>query len=291
MSIFQIIFVSFAGEPGVGKSCSMAMLAMDWAEDDTATEPITKRTRLDSDSKASLKNFDFVFLIQLSKVDSNIPLEEVIIQQHSRLKSKNVPKEQISAVLQRKKVLLLFDGYDEYKKGTNEAIDDAITNTIGNCFVIVTSRPGDYMEQSDVDQMDGEIQITGLSKKNIKKCATGYLQSLLALQNDMEAAENACKNLIEQAKKTELDELLRIPILLLMVCVLYSNEQSLPDTKTGIVWAIIKMCMDRSTLRLLGKKSSQIENLDEMLFILGELSWLALQRKTKQLLISKVRIL
>ena len=280
-----------AGEPGVGKSCSMAMLAMDWAEDNTAAEPITKGTRLDSDSKASLKNFDFVFLIQLSKVNSNIPLEEVIIQQHSRLKSKNVPRDQIATVLQRKKVLLLFDGYDEYKKGTNSAIDDAITNTIGNCFVIVTSRPGDYMEKSDVDQLDGEIAITGLSKDNIKKCATGYLQSLLALQNDMGAAENACKNLIEQAKKAELDELLRIPIILLMVCVLYSNEQSLPDTKTGIVWAIIKMCMDRSTLRLLGKKSSQIENLDELLFILGELSWLALQRKTKQLLIKKVRLL
>ena len=51
------------------------------------------------------------------------------------------------------------------------------------------------------------------------------------------------------------------------------------------------MCMDQSTLRLLSKKSSQIENLDEMLFILGELSWLALQRDTKQLLISKMRIL
>ena len=269
----------------------MAMLAMDWAEDDTAAEPIPKRIRLDSDSEGSLKNFDFVFLIQLSKVDSNIPLEEVIIQQHSRLKSKNVPREKISAILQRKKVLLLLDGYDEYKKGTNTAIDNAITNTIGNCFVIVTSRPGDYMEKSDVEQMDGEIQITGLSKDNIKKCVTGYLQSLLAIQNDMGAAENACKNLTEQAKKAELDELLRIPIILLMVCVLYSNEQSLPDTKTDIVWAIIKMCIDRSTLRLFSKKSSQIENLDEMLFILGELSWLALQRKTKQLLIKKVRLL
>ena len=269
----------------------MAMLAMDWAEDDTAAEPIMKRTRLDSDSEASLKIFDFVFLIQLSKVDSNIPLEEVIIQQHSRLKSKTVPKEQISAVLQRKKVLLLFDGYDEYKKGTNEAIDDAITNTIGNCFVIVTSRPGDYMEKSGVGQLDGEIAITGFSKDNIKKCAAGYLQSLLAIQNDMGAAENACKNLIEQAKKAELDELLRIPIILLMVCVLYSNEQSLPDTKTGIVWAIIKMCMDRSTFKHLHKKWSDIENINEMLFILGELSWLALQKDTKQLLIKKVRLL
>ena len=198
---FKLFFLSFAGEPGVGKSCSMAMLAMDWAEDDTAAEPITKRTSLDSDSKASLKNFDFVFLIQLSKVDSNIPLEEVIIQQHSRLKSKNVPKEQISAVLQRKKVLLLFDGYDEFKKGTNEAIDDAITNTIGNCFVIVTSRPGDYMEQSDVNQMDGEIQITGLSYGNIKKCAAGYLQNLLALGACDKDVENARANLVIQAKK------------------------------------------------------------------------------------------
>ena len=269
----------------------MAMLAMDWAEDNTAAELITKGTRLDSDSKANLKNFDFVFLIQLNKVNSNIPLEEVIIQQHSRLKSKNVPRDQIATVLQREKVLLLFDGYDEYKKGTNTAIDDAITNTIGNCFVIVTSRPGDYMEKSDVEQMDGEIQITGLSEENIEKCATGYLQSLLAIQNDMGAAENACKNLVEQAREIGIYELLKIPIILLMVCVLYSNEQSLPDTQTGIVWEIIKMCMDQSTLRLLGKKSSQIENLDEMLFILGELSWLALQRKTKQLLISKVRIL
>ena len=268
----------------------MAMLAMDWAEDDTLAEPTVKKAKSDRSTECGLNAFDFVFLIQLSKVDSNIPLEEVIIKQHSRLKSKNVPRDQISTILQKKKVLLLFDGYDEYKKGTNSAIDDAITNTIGNCFVIITSRPGDYMDKVDVDQMDGVIQITGLSKENIEKCATGYLQSLLALDSDKKKVDNACMNLIEQARKVGIDELLRIPIILLMVCVLYSNEQSLPDTKTNIVWAIIKMCMDRSTLRLFGKKSGDIENIGEMLVILGELSWFALQRKTKQLLINKVRL-
>ena len=268
----------------------MAMLAMDWAEDDTVAEPFPKRAKSDSDidSKSSLKNFDFVFLIQLSKVDSNIPLEEVIIQQHSRLKSKNVLKEQLATILQKKKVLMLFDGYDEYKKGTNTAIDDAITNTIGNCFVIVTSRPGEYMDKSDVDQMDGVIQITGLSQENILKCATRYLQSLLASDADKKNTENACADLIKQAQYVGIDEILRIPIVLLMVCVLYSNEQSLPDTKTGIVWAIIKMCMDRSTLKHLDKRWNDLENIDQMLFILGELSWLALQRGTKQLLIKKV---
>ena len=247
---------------------------MDWAE---------------GDATAGLKDFDFVFLIQLSRVDSNIPLEDVIIQQHIRLKSKHVPKEQISAILQQKKVLLLFDGYDEYKKGTNTAIDDAITNTIGNCFVIVTSRPGDYMEKSDVDQMDGEIQITGLSEENIEKCAIGYLQSLLASCSDKKSCEIAYTQLIEKAREVGIDKLLRNPIIPLMVCVLYSNEQFLPDTTTSIVWAIIKMCIDRFTLKHLGKRSRDIENLDEMLFILGKLSWLALQRDTKQLLISKVR--
>ena len=269
----------------MGKSCSMAILAMDWAEDDTTAEPVLKKAKSDLDT--GVKNFDFVFLIQLSKVDGDVSLEEVIIQQHGRLKSKNVPKEQITAILQRKKVLLLFDGYDEYKKGTNTAINDAITNTIGNCFVIVTSRPGDYLDKSDVDQMDGEIQITGLSEENIVKCATGYLQSLLP--GDKKSAENACTNLLQQAQNAEIYELLRIPIILLMICVLFSNEQSLPSTKTGIVWEIIKMFMDRSTLKHMGMKWNNIPRINEMLFILGELSWLALLRNTKQLLIRKVR--
>ena len=50
--------------------------------------------------------------------------------------------------------------------------------------------------------------------------------------------------MIQLAGEVKIEELLRIPVILLMVCVLYSTKQSLPDTKTGIVWAIIKMCMD-----------------------------------------------
>ena len=43
----------------------MAMLAMDWAEDDTAGEPVAKRAKSVSETDFGLKNFDFVFLIQL----------------------------------------------------------------------------------------------------------------------------------------------------------------------------------------------------------------------------------
>ena len=40
------------------------------------------------------------------------------------------------------KTLLMLDGYDEYKPGTNKDIDDAIEKTVGSTVLILTSRPG-----------------------------------------------------------------------------------------------------------------------------------------------------
>ena len=120
----------------------MAMLAMDWAEGKAPSE---------------LRQFDFVFLIALKNVHKNIPLEEIILQQHGRMRSMGVSKEQIKSFIQNKKVLILLDGYDEYGKGTNTDIDNAITDSLGRCFLIVTSRPGDYMKKPDRDQMDREL--------------------------------------------------------------------------------------------------------------------------------------
>ena len=241
------------------------MLAMDWAEDKAPPE---------------LQQFDFVFLITLRDVDGNIPIEQLIIKQHRRMKARRVSAEKVKSILERTakcKVLLLFDGYDEYKKGTNTDIDDAISDTIGDCFVIVSSRPGDYMSKGDQDQMDGEIQIVGLSEESVEECAAKYLES-----------EERASNLLKQTERAEIKALLRIPIVLLMVCILYHENQSLPSSKTDIVWNVIVMCIDRSTIKHLGKKSSEIADLEEMLDILGQLSWESLQRNTKQLLIRKV---
>ena len=115
------------------------MLAMDWAEDKYPTV---------------LQQFDFVFLVALKNVNKNIPLEEIILYQHGRLRNMGVSKEQIKSFIQTKKVLILFDGYDEYRKGTNTDIDNTITDSLGSCFILVTSRPGDYMKKPDRDQMD-----------------------------------------------------------------------------------------------------------------------------------------
>ena len=134
-----------------------------------------------------------------------------------------------------------------------------------------------HMDKTDREQMDGEILIKGLSDESIREYATKYLGS-----------KEKCEDLLNKSRESGIDQLLRIPIILLMVCVLYFVTDDLPTSKTQIVWRIIKMCMDRSTLKNLGKVSSEIVELAEMLYVLGELSWLALQRDTKQLLIKKV---
>ena len=62
--------------------------------------------------------------------------------------------------------------YDEYKKGTNDDIDSAIEDTIGDCFLIRTSRDGDYISKETLDKMDGELELTGFNGESIKECIT-----------------------------------------------------------------------------------------------------------------------
>ena len=52
-----------------------------------------------------------------------------------------------------------------------------IESGIGNCFLIITSRPGDYLKREIRDQMDGEIIIEGFSEEKIVECSSKYLGS------------------------------------------------------------------------------------------------------------------
>ena len=55
-----------------------------------------------------------------------------------------------------------MDGYDEYEPGTNREVDKAIEITLGNCLLLLTSRPG-FLKKPLRDKMDEEIIIQGFS--------------------------------------------------------------------------------------------------------------------------------
>ena len=125
-----------------------------------------------------------MFIIRLRKVDKDTSLAQVIIDQHEELDGED--REYIEALLSRKtkqKVLLLLDGYDEYTAGTNKALDKAIESGIGNCFTILTSRPGTdsgdktYVSKEIRDKMDGEVRIEGFNEESKKRFCAEYFQS------------------------------------------------------------------------------------------------------------------
>ena len=223
--------------------------------------------------------FDLVFLIRLRYVKKGPLLAEIIKKQYEELEE--ISTEYIESILKGKtghRVLLMLDGYDEYKVGTNTDIDKAIRVKIGNCFLILTSRLGEYLKKDDRNGMDGEIVIEGFSKENIKVCSTNYLKS-----------HEKRDEMLRQAKETGIDVLLHIPIILVMTVVVFIQEESLPKTKTGIYETIFRLSMDRTTLKTFGCKSANISKISELLYALGELSWNALQSDVQQLLLKQVR--
>ena len=227
--------------------------------------------------------FHFVFLIQLRYVDKKSSLAQIIKSQHNLRKVNTKYIESILEGETNHKVLLLLDGYDEYKRGANKDIDEEIESKIGNCFLILTSRPGNdsgdrmFVSKKVRDRMDGEIVIEGFSPENIEKCSIQYLLS-----------EENCQIFLAQAEETELSSLLHVPIILLMSCTVFISNMSLPHSKTKLYGDIFDLIMDRTTLKTYGCKSSDIPHIAQLLSILGKLSWEALQKDTGQLLLNKV---
>ena len=229
-------------------------------------------------------------MIRLRKVDTDTSLAQVIIHQHEELDGED--REYVEALLSRKtkqKVLLLLDGYDEYTAGTNKALDRAIESGIGNCFTILTSRPGTdsgdktYMSQEIRDKMDGEVRIEGFNDDSKKRFCTEYFES-------EEESEELLNQAYEKLDKDRYNELLSTPIVLLMICVLYEEDRSLPDTRTKIYETVRELAMDRTTWKTFGCKSSQVKNITKMTCVLGKFAWEALKRDIQQLLLNKVNV-
>ena len=219
-------------------------------------------------------------MIQLKNIDSDLPLERFIIQQYE-LEDKGIAEDEIKKILDSSKCLLIFDGYHEYKKGTNSAIDAAISSQNGHSFVLITSRP-DHMDKKDKKKLDGEIQIEGLS---VDECINRYFGNVEVSQQGgtNEDPSPISEGFKKKAKKRGIYGLLKIPILLLMFSLLYIETGSLPERRTDIMWEVIQMYIKRAK-----EKGVPIENLDELLCHLGELSYDASQRDTHRLLIKKV---
>ena len=196
----------------------------------------------------------------------NSSIESIIIAQYSSLKANKVQPAEIKSIIEGdNKVLLLIDGHDEYKTGRNTDIDEAINKeSLWNCWMILTSRETEQIQ--DIKQyMDAEAGIQGFDRKNIRQYVTRSLGT--SEKND---------KLLKKAEKSGLHDwyrygMLVVPVLLNMICVLFNSNQTLPNTKTGIMQAIVDRCIDREAIRAKGQKA--VNSATRALYNLGKMAW------------------
>ena len=178
----------------------------------------------------------------------------------------------------------------------NKEIDKVLESGMGNCFIVITSRPG-YVSDEIRKTMDCEVTIEGLSVKNIKKCSKFYMDSKKKSTDMLKQAKAVgifkptdglfqklffSSSIIDQA-------LLRIPIMLLMTCFIYEENQSLPATRTDILKTLYVLLGQRFANKVSGKTGNKKEIHENTLSKLGKLAWDAL--KIDQLILPKVMLL
>ena len=251
---------SIVAAGGMGKSTAMKHLALSWA-DGSADE---------------LKRFDFIFHISLKNVHPVQPIENIIIEQHRGLSGNDVQPGEIKNIIEgnaNNNVLVILDGHDEYKNGTNAYIDKTITKEhLRNCCVILTSR-----ETKDLpairEYIDIEAEITGFDPERAEEYVTKYLGSQEKCDELMHVARESKIMHFDHDSEELVNEnfgILRIPILLHMICVLFLRRVSLPSTKTGILSTIVRRCPDWDEIRRTGRRTEK--DIEDALCRLGKLA-------------------
>ena len=256
----------------MGKTTALKHMAVSWSEG----------------SMKELAKFQFVFHISLKHVKDNSPIENIIISQHSGLDANKVKSEEIKTILEGQTnsictVLLLIDGYDEYKPGTNSDIDRAIKKrSLWNCRMILTSR-----ETEEVgiikEYMDAEFDMEGFDDKNIER----YITKTMTSKSDQLLEEAVANDLCLPDGKggyTYKFGFLMVPLLLNMICSLFLNNMALPRTKTGIIESVVNKIIDREAIRAKGQKA--LASANTALLQIGKLAWKGLT--SEKFIFSKV---
>ena len=180
-----------------------------------------------------LSEYTLVFIIAMHKIqDRNASLIDLIFQQvlseDSRV-SRNGLKSYTDS--HAEEIMLIFDGMDEDSSGTLKNTSSEITKILHNrklreSCVILTTRPEWVNSLGDQLKNYSQVKIHGYSPQNIDLYIQKYFQG--------DKQEGA--SLITEIKGNEIcRSLASTPVLLLMMCILWEDHQSLPATKTQLL--------------------------------------------------------
>ena len=275
------------GETGIGKSTFVKALALHWAklvdDKDVVNEVMaasskcggvkepsredhmgvgqaeSSETRKHDDSSESyidaLKKFQLVIVVPLKYVSECQTFREVLSWSLLIPKDQEYLTDGIFTYIcnNQEKVLLVFDGYDEYRTGsvaetqfgprsTSPICEIFRRNELRDCTFLVTtrsSRAGELLEFCP----DKHAEITGF----------GITDQLNFMARVLDSSSQACELMVFLSEKEVLD-LARVPLLNLFFCLLFRQEKEklikVDKRKTPLYQAIIRCILHHSKKRL-----------------------------------------
>ena len=255
------------GETGIGKTTFVKKMGLDWAElvdERTIGKHQDSRTRYGAESVSQgceessrnrmkreesvkvskdevnpLKRFELVLAINLKEVSKYSSFRDVVCRSNIFPEEDTAMAEQLISYIthNQEKVLLVFDGYDEYRCGTTSDIYKIFMGSkLRNCCVLITTRiskAGDLLGEFKAVR----AEITGFSEEDRE-----------AFMCKMLGGETEADQLVCHLYKEGLFELARVPLLLLFFCTLWKKGKvkSFPETKTKLYYTIVQYVLDHN---------------------------------------------
>ena len=242
------------GQTGIGKSTFVKKLLVDWVE-------VNKKT---GDEKAAvLKNFELVVAVNLKEVSKCQSLKDVIRFSNVFAKEDKYMTGGLVDYItnNQEKVLLIFDGYDEYRSGRYSEIFEIFSgNSLRNCCVLITTRISKADELRGGEDLHAEI--TGFSEVDRRDFMRRFL-------NSEEVSE--LEDLLYERK---LGELAKVPLLLLFFCTLWKKGQSkhFPKTKTKLYLDIIEFVLNHSHSKQSSPRYVEVASFKDILSEMGKVA-------------------
>ena len=253
------------GQTGIGKSTFVKKLLVDWIEVNEGNG---------DEQAAVLKNFELVVAVNLKEVSKCQSLVDVIRKSNVFAKEDKYMTEGLVDYISnnQEKVLLIFDGYDEYRMGCNSEIYEIFHgNSLRSCCVLITTRISKADELRGGEDLHAEI--TGFSLVDRKTFMRRFL-------NSKEVSE-----LEDHLDEKDLDQLAKVPLLLLFFCILWrkGKSKSFPKSKTKLYVDIVQFILNHSHSKQTADKTKtkQYVELKSFKEILSEIGKVALQSLLK----------
>ena len=216
------------GQTGIGKSTFVKKLLVDWVE-------VNKGAGIEQ--TAVLRNFELVVAVNLKEVSKCQSLKDVITLSNVFAKEDKYMTEGLLDHManNQEKILLIFDGYDEYRSGLDSEIYEIFRgNSLRSCCVLITTRISKADELRGGEDLLAEI--TGFSKVDGRDFMRRFLT-----HNEVFLLEG-------EINKRNLTELAKVPLLLLFFCLLRRKGESkhFPETKAKLYVDITEFILNHS---------------------------------------------